>query len=485
MYVSDLVKGANSFVPTVSLRIAVRGELRATALLLAGDGRVRGDQDVVTDGAPSHPSGGVRLAGGADGTTWLEAGLGEVEADVERVLVVGSTRGGTVRETGVPSVEAYAPDGTSVARYEMTEVGDETALVLAELYRRAGGWKFRAVGQGYTGGLQALAADHGVGVMPVAGAAPVGVAFASPTGAPAAAPIPTPVPGAQVPAPAQVPTPVPAPAQLPTPVPAQAPAQVPTVAVPSPAAAAAPLPQQPQPVPRDWVFGPVFEPRTLTGRDNDVLQMDGLPPGPVVVELLVRGEGWTCLTPLNRRNKEGDVLVNSTEDDFQGRLLTTVPQDGPLRLRLQAEGPWQVTVLPLAAAHRLTGEWLEWRGPDVLLHTAGPSDFAIRYKGDDNLIAHRYELEGHTDHATLPRRENFINEIGARRETHPLPEGPVIVELEMADGPWRARLKGVGQPEDTAPEDSATVQAFAPFTAPDPERTNTVRKSRWGWRGRG
>ncbi|MEV6396802.1 TerD family protein [Streptomyces sp. NPDC051907] len=454
---SDLVKGANTFVPTVPLRIAVRGELRATALLLAADGRVRGDQDVVTDGAPAHPSGAVRLAGGAEGTTWLEAGLGEVEADLERVLVVGSTRGGTVRETGVPSVEAYAQDGTSVARYEITEVGDETALVLAELYRRAGGWKFRAVGQGYAGGLEELAADHGVGVMPVAGAAPVRVPFAPPAGAPAAAPIPTPIPAqAQVPAP--------------------------TVAAPSPAA----VPPQPQPAPQDWVFGPAFEPRTLTGRDNDVIQVDGLPPGPVVVELFVRGEGWTCLTPLNRRNKEGEVLVNSTEDDFQGRLLTTVPQGGPLRLRLQAEGHWQVTVLPLAAAHRLTGEWLEWRGPDVLLHTAGPADFAIRYKGDDNLIAHRYELEGHTDHATLPRRENFINEIGARRETHPLPEGPVIVELEMADGPWRARLRGVGQPEDTSPEDGAAAQTFAPFTAPGPGKTNTVGKSsRWGWRGRG
>lgn len=62
----------------------------------------------------------------------------------------------------------------------------------------------------------------------------------------------------------------------------------------------------------------------------------------------------------------------------------------------------------------------------------------------------------------------------------------MIVELEMADGPWRARLRGVGQPEDTPPEDGAAAQTFDPFTVPGPEKTNTVRKSsRWGWRGRG
>ncbi|MFB7116261.1 TerD family protein, partial [Streptomyces sp. NPDC056291] len=325
-----LIKGANTFVPTVPLRIAVRGGLRASALLLTADGRVRGDRDVVSDSVPTHPSGAVRLAGGADGTTWLEVGLGGVEADVQRVLVVGSTRGGTVRETGVPSVEAYAQDGTSVVRYEVTELGDETALVLAELYRRAGGWKFRAVGQGYVGGLDGLAADHGVGA--VLAAVPEAVAFAPPVGSSA-----SPAAG---------------------PAPAPAPASAPTIAVPVPAA---------QQAPADWTFGPVFAPYTLTGRDNDVLQMDGLPSGPVIIELNVRGDGWTCLKPLSRRNKEGDSLVNSTEADFQGRLLCKVPDSGPLRLRLNAEGQWQATVMPLAAAHRLTEEWLENRGPDVAL----------------------------------------------------------------------------------------------------------------------
>ncbi|MGW0880263.1 hypothetical protein [Streptomyces sp. NPDC002671] len=240
------------------------------------------------------------------------------------------------------------------------------------------------------------------------------------------------------------------------------------MAVPSPA------------VPLDWSFGPVFEPYTQTGRDNDVIQVDGLPPGPVVFELAIKGDGYTGLFSLNRGNKDGETLVNSTEDDFQGRLLTRVPQRGPLRLRLRAEGPWQIRVLPLAAAHRLTDEWMEWRGPDALLHTAGPADLTIRYKGDDNLIAALYELAGHTEPTTLPRRKTIINEIGSRRETVPLPEGPAVIRLERADGPWRAKLKGL-QPR-SAP---AAAPAAAPFPDEGLAKAGDVRKvSRWGWRGK-
>jgi tellurite resistance protein TerA len=191
----------------------------------------------------------------------------------------------------------------------------------------------------------------------------------------------------------------------------------------------------------EWSFGAVFEPYTQTGRDNDVITVEGLPPGPVVVDLAIRGDGYTGLWPLTRFNKEGDTLVNSTEEDFRGRVLTQVPGNGRLRLQLKADGPWQLQVLPLAAAARLTEQQLESRGPDVLLHTGGTADLAIHYRGDDNLIVNLFELAGHDDPTCLPTDDNVVNEIGKRRETVPLPEGPVVVQLEMADGPWRAQLK--------------------------------------------
>ncbi|MGW1092624.1 TerD family protein [Streptomyces sp. NPDC002596] len=450
-----IIKGGNSFVPSVPLRVAVRHGLDVSALLLTERGRVRGDGDVVFHGAPVHPSGSVRLVGGEDGTEWLEVGLTAIEEDIVRLLVVASTENGCVQDADGPSVEAFAPDGTSVARYDVTDGGGETAMVMAEFYRRAGGWKFRAVGQGYLDGLAGLAADHGVDV------------------------------ARDEPGPETIHTPVPAPVAVPAPMSASAPGAVPAPAavVPQPLVSGAGDPWM------DWSFGPVFEPYTETGRDNDVITVDGLPPGPVVVELNVEGDGYTGLWTLDRRNKQKDNIVNSTEENFRGRLLAEVPEREPLRLRLQAEGPWRVRVLPLAAAQRLTEEQLDYRGPDVLLHTQGVADLAIHYRGDDNLIVHLYELAGHEDSTSLPRGENVVNEIGKRRETVPLPEGPVIIQLEMADGPWRARLKRL-QPH-SRPVTAAPVPRTAPLQVADGGSTGGVAKvsenrkvQKWAWRGK-
>ncbi|MEU3607530.1 TerD family protein [Streptomyces sp. NPDC035033] len=480
---TTLIKGGNGFVPSVPLRIAVRGRgVDAMALLLTERGTVRGDADVVFHGRPAHPTGTVRLARAQDGTEWLEVALPAIEEGVARVLVVGSTDRGALRDVPGLSVEAFAPDGTPVARYDVTDAAGETAMVLAELYRRAGGWKFRAVGQGWADGLAGLATDHGVDVADAAPAA-APAPWQAPS-APAPGSVPPPAPSA--PAPAFVPAPAPAFAPAPTvpapgfasppaapaafapPAPGPAPVPVPGSApVPAPAQAAMPPHGAAGPGQGDaWAYGPVFAPYTVTGRDNDVITVEGLPPGPVVVQLEVPDAGYTGLYVLDHRNKEQDDLVSSTEDHYFGRVLTTVPAHGTLRLRLEAEGAWRAEVSPLASARRLTEQGVESRGPDVLLHTGGVADLTIDYRGDDNLIVTAFELAGHTDHAVLPDDEDLVNEIGARRETVPLTEGPLIVRFEMADGPWRARLKRV-QPR-TGPLFPGGAPA-SPWQAPAPD----------------
>ena len=54
---------------------------------------------------------------------------------------------------------------TELARFDLSEdFSIETAVIFGELYQHNGEWKFRAVGQGYAGGLGALAQNHGVNV---------------------------------------------------------------------------------------------------------------------------------------------------------------------------------------------------------------------------------------------------------------------------------------------------------------------------------
>ncbi|WP_306329583.1 TerD family protein [Streptomyces venezuelae] len=459
-----LVKGNNAFVPTAALRVAVGGGVDVAALLVTERGRVRGDADIVFPGAPVHPSGAVRLSADAD-TVWLDADLTAVEEAITRVLVVTSTDDGSLRDAPGLSVRVVGPDGSAVVAYEVTDAGDETAMVLAELYRRAGGWKFRAVGQGYADGLTGLAADHGVetGQEPedtrpepedvhreAEDASPEPEGIHPGLGAPLPEPEDTPPPPAApqaLPHASKVAGP---PAQAPAPVPAaQSPAKVPdTRPGPAPAPGPGPGPWSVDlpfdlPVPEHWPYaGNVFAPRLLEGSGSDVLDAEGLPPGPVMVDLAVRTDGHTAVWTLTAANKEEDLLVNSTKKDWRGRLLAVVPPQGRLRLKLTAAGPWHARVLPLAAARRLTEDTLEAWGPEVLLHTGEATDVAFHYRGDSNFIVDSYDLAGHEDPARLPKdRYPYINEIGRRREALPVPGGTVLVHVQRADGPWRVRLK--------------------------------------------
>src|SRR3546814_86168 len=55
--------------------------------------------------------------------------------------------------------------GTEIVRYDLSEdASTETAMILGEVYRNGAEWKFRAVGQGFKGGLGPLASNYGVSV---------------------------------------------------------------------------------------------------------------------------------------------------------------------------------------------------------------------------------------------------------------------------------------------------------------------------------
>ncbi|WP_078860608.1 VWA domain-containing protein [Streptomyces sp. NRRL F-2747] len=125
----------------------------------------------VRTGSRSAGANSVQSRDGRASEAWrpvVTADLGRVPAGVDRVVVVVSadplqpdavfTRAPllSVTQPGTPAMSFAAPDFTS----------GETVVVLAELYRRDGGWKIRAVGQGYASGLAGLATDYGVDVEP-------------------------------------------------------------------------------------------------------------------------------------------------------------------------------------------------------------------------------------------------------------------------------------------------------------------------------
>ncbi|GGR81593.1 hypothetical protein GCM10010236_40310 [Streptomyces eurythermus] len=198
-------------MPTTALRVELGWrsghgvpDADASALLLAA-GKVRSDADFVFYNQPAHASGAVRHEGkrtaGGRVTDTLLADLARVEGDIERIVLAASADGGTFGQVPDLFIEvADAASGQVVARFDSPGATVETAFVLGEFYRRQGGWKFRAVGQGYDSGLEGLATDFGISVdepqHAAPPAAPAPVAPPPPAAPPTAAQAPPPRPAA-------------------------------------------------------------------------------------------------------------------------------------------------------------------------------------------------------------------------------------------------------------------------------------------------
>ncbi|MFE0250780.1 TerD family protein [Streptomyces sp. NPDC059010] len=201
-------KGSNTPVPTTALRVELGWrsgpgvpDADASALLLVG-GKVRSDGDFVFYNQSEHSSGAVRHEGkreaGGRVTDSLLVDLARVEPAIETVILAASADGGAFGQVPDLGIEVKdAAQGTVVARFDSMGATVETAFVLGEFYRRQGAWKFRAVGQGYSSGLEGLATDYGITVDEPQQAAPAPAPVAPPVAPPMTMPpVPPPAPQA-------------------------------------------------------------------------------------------------------------------------------------------------------------------------------------------------------------------------------------------------------------------------------------------------
>lgn len=164
-----LTKGANAPLPSgpVAVTVAAAAPVDISVLLVTGSGKVRGDADFVFYNQPSAP--GVRYR--PDG---VDVDPAVVDTAIERVVVAASLDGrgpGTFGVLGGLRLDV-AVGGAPAATFEPDGLGPETALLCVEIYRRAGAWKVRAVGQGYANGLAGIATDYGITVAEPAPADP-------------------------------------------------------------------------------------------------------------------------------------------------------------------------------------------------------------------------------------------------------------------------------------------------------------------------
>ncbi|MEV4677940.1 MULTISPECIES: TerD family protein [Actinomadura] len=152
-------------------------DLDASALMLAGTGKVISDQHFVffnnlrsPDGSVEHTGDNLTGEGEGDDES-INVDLTGVPAECERIVFPVSIYDADNRHQSFGQVRnafiriVNRTDGNELARFDLTEdASTETAMVFGELYRHNGEWKFRAVGQGYASGLAGIAMDFGVNV---------------------------------------------------------------------------------------------------------------------------------------------------------------------------------------------------------------------------------------------------------------------------------------------------------------------------------
>ena len=147
----------------------------ASAFLLADSGKVRSDADFIfynqlksSDGSVEHT--GDNLTGEGEGDDEaIKVDLSRVAAEVQKVAVAVTIHDADNRRQNFGMVQnafirvVNDSDNKEIARYDLSEdYSTETALIFGEVYRHGAEWKFRAVGQGFQGGLAPLARNYGV-----------------------------------------------------------------------------------------------------------------------------------------------------------------------------------------------------------------------------------------------------------------------------------------------------------------------------------
>jgi uncharacterized protein YkwD/stress response protein SCP2 len=171
----ELVPGGNLTLPGGAVTVRVPGPFDVSALITDDGGKVRGDGDFVFYNQPSAP--GARLAGDT-----LTVDPSALRPGAARVTVAVSPAEPATPLSGLPApvLQVAGAGGRPLARFSPPRVRQEAVLLLAEIYRRGGEWRLRALGQGYADGLAGLARDFGVDVADDDGAVAARTAPAAP-----------------------------------------------------------------------------------------------------------------------------------------------------------------------------------------------------------------------------------------------------------------------------------------------------------------
>jgi tellurium resistance protein TerD len=162
-------------------------DLDASAFLVGEAGKVSSDRDFVVGfghevgtqeslknsrcGSVVH-SGDERTGGGDGDAEEIKVDLEKVPSYVKKIVVCVTIDNAVSRLQNFGQVDGAfmrivnLDSDKEIVRFDLSEdYSTETAMIFGEVYRHNGDWKFKAVGQGFAGGLEAMCGHFGVDVV--------------------------------------------------------------------------------------------------------------------------------------------------------------------------------------------------------------------------------------------------------------------------------------------------------------------------------
>ena len=152
-------------------------DLDAAAFMLGSNGKCPTEKEFIFYGNLQHNSESVihmgdNLTGEGDGDDeQIKVDLAKIPANVDKIAFTVTIYDADVRKQNFGQVSnAYIrivdeTTGAEIIRYDLGEdFSIETAVVVGEIYRHNGEWKFNAIGSGFQGGLAALCGHYGIEV---------------------------------------------------------------------------------------------------------------------------------------------------------------------------------------------------------------------------------------------------------------------------------------------------------------------------------
>ncbi len=150
-------------------------DLDASAFLLGENGKCPTEREFIFYGNLEHASESVKhmgdnLTGEGEGDDeQIQIDLTKIPANISKIAFTVTIYEADQRRQNFGQVSnsfiriVDESNGSELIRYDLGEdFSIETAVVVGELYRHNGEWKFNAIGSGFQGGLAALCGHYGI-----------------------------------------------------------------------------------------------------------------------------------------------------------------------------------------------------------------------------------------------------------------------------------------------------------------------------------